>query len=119
VRDLLQYFNTKKKNSAGVLQNWRNWAYRILFRRHVVIEPTICAYDKDHLVGRVQPFGGGSIFWSQACNGCQLGELLIGYYKTFKKVPQSSHCALLLSGLLTKDQVKPGQVYHLPARYLE
>ncbi|SRR5213075_2960317 len=116
MKDLLKYLKIQKSGSGETLANWRHWACNLLRRRHITVEPSVCAYDKIHLVGKVQSFGGGSLFWSKACSGCELGKLLISTYETFKKVPQDAHCALLASGLLTRDKVKVGQVYHLPAR---
>lgn len=114
---LLSYFKVNKP--VTTLPKWRAWAAKLLRRRNHLIDLNICAYDKTHLITKVQAFGGGSVFWSSACDGCQLGSLIIKLYKANKNLPQHPHCALLQSGLLTQDQVKTGQIYHLPARQLE
>jgi len=111
---LLDHFRLNK-NEISILNKWRRWAYQVLKRRNFPLDLSICAYGKHHLVDRVKPFGGGYIFWSKACNGCQLGKALINLKQNHGLDPAYAHCTFLESGLLTRDQVKPGDVYALPS----
>ncbi len=112
--DFLDIKTHKQNNTNG----WRNWVLKILRRRNILVSLDICAYGKSHLIDRVQPIGGGYVFWSKACDGCQLGKLIIKNLQT-KIKPKTIHCAFLKSGLLTLDAVKPNMVYKLPARDLD
>ncbi|SRR5258706_4662344 len=112
---LVNYFR-KSQSTKSNLNKWRLWAFKILRRKNFPIDLSICAYGKNQLVDRVKPFGGGSIFWSKACSGCHIGDAIINLYKTDRTefIPTHKHCLFLESGLLTRDPVKPGDVYILP-----
>lgn len=112
---LVNYFR-KSKSTNSNLNKWRQWAYKILRRRNFPMDLSVCAYGKTQLVDHVKPFGGGYIFWSKACSGCHIGDAIINLYKTNRIgfVPRNKHCVFLESGLLTRDPVKPGDLYILP-----
>jgi hypothetical protein len=114
---MLKYFQTSKKVSS--LDKWRKWARQILRRKNVTVDLSICAYGNEQLIEKVRPFGGGYLFWSKACGGCPIGRGMLKLVVSQRRNPQEildapTHCVFLESGLLTRDAVKPGQVYQLP-----
>jgi len=109
---LIQHFKIDKIDKAA-LKKWRLWAYRILRRKNFPIDLSICAYGKSHIVERTKPFGGGYIFWSKACSGCAIGQAIIDIKKRKNIEPDKAHCRFLESGLLTRDQIKTGDIYTL------
>jgi hypothetical protein len=103
-----------KKKSP--LAKWRAWAAGRLRARGFKINLDICAYGKNHIVERVQPFGGGYVFWSSACNGCLMGQSLQKVFQITGTKLSTKHCALLEGGLLTKTKVEVNQVFQLEPR---
>jgi len=98
------------------LNKWREWAIKILKQKHLpIFERMFCAYGHAQVVEKVKPFGGGYIFWSRVCGGCPIGSYTIKLLRAGRKIPTDvKFCSLLESGLLTRDPVKPGDIYTLP-----
>lgn len=88
-------------------RNWIRWYSKT--HKHDI---NLCAYGKEHLVGKVTNVGGGYTFKSKACSGCDVGKVIIS-----KKLnlPISVVCAFLLEQeLLVHQNVKEGEVIYLP-----
>ena len=121
LKPLIEALNQLKARISGKKQakniNWVTWAAALLKRRNILIDLSVCAYGNTQIVDRVKPFGAGSIFWSKACDGCSLGSTIIKLHKENKIPPKDLEpfCALLQTGLLTRDSVKPGDIYELPS----
>src|SRR5438105_3832761 len=108
LKPLIEALNQLKARVSGKEQakntNWVAWAAALLKRRNILIDTSICAYGNTQIVDRVKPFGGGSIFWSKACGGCNLGATIIKLHKE-NRIPTKvlePFCALLQTGLLTR-----------------
>lgn len=93
--------------------NWLKWVEKLAIRKGYKADVGICAYGQEHLVHNPKPIGGGWMFFSKACSGCEISELGLKVKKN--KWPRGApNCALLQSPLFIRQKVKEGHVVMLP-----
>src|SRR6185295_549244 len=111
----IKVFQETKKYSLKVQKyfNWLKWVEKLAIRQGFKADIGICAYGQIHLVSKPKPIGGGWMFFSKACDGCEISAL--GIKAKNKKYPKGApNCALLESPLFTKEKIKENQIIKLP-----
>lgn len=91
------------------------WIVKVLRKRGHIVDPEICAYGKNHIVGEVIEVAGDKrAFKSLACSGCKPGSRqILEYHNNPKKKPAGLACALLENVLIHSKPVKEGEIVNI------